>query len=187
MAEKDLESEVIEIEPGKISDELMEYNPYGVIPTLVDRNLVVYKLEIITEYLDERFPYPPLMPAYPIARAESRLFLYRITQDWFSLADEIVANPQNNVARCDLHDSLIASTEAVSDTPFFASAEFSMLDCYVAPLLWRLPNYGINLEGVSGKLWQQYMKKIFARNSFQKSLTHDELYSRSQILKGFGS
>lgn len=182
MAEKSLESEIVEVESDKISSELIEYNPYGVIPTLVDRDLVVYTPDIIIEYLDERFPHPPLMPAYPVARAETRLFIYRIVQDWYSLADRIVANAKDEEARRDLHDTLISSTEAVSSTQFFMNEEFSILDCYVAPLLWRLPEFRIELEGVAGKHWQRYMKEVFARNTFKKSLTNYEIYRRTQIL-----
>lgn len=182
MAEKSIDGDIVEIESSKICEDLIEYNPYGIIPTLVDRDLVVYTPSIIVEYLDERFPHPPLMPVFPVARAETRLFIYRIVEDWYSLADRLVLDPNDSAARKDLHDTLISSSEAVSGSIFFMNDEFSILDCYVAPLLWRLPEFQIELEGIAGKHWKRYMNNVFSRNTFKSSLTHEETYRRTQIL-----
>ena len=123
------------------------------VPTLVDRELVLYKAQIIMEYLDERFPHPPLMPVYPVARGTSRLMMYRIERDWYALADTILTGTKKEAeaARQELKESILALAPVFADTPFFMSEEFTLVDCYLAPLLWRLPVYGIELSGTGAK------------------------------------
>lgn len=176
LAEKGVTYEVNYIEPGQPSEDLMQLNPYpDNVPTLVDRELVLYRSQIIMEYLDERFPHPPLMPVYPVARGTSRLMMYRIERDWYSLAEQINAGGKKaDEARQELRESLLALAPAFAETDYFMNEEFTLVDCYLAPLLWRLPAYGIELSGPGSKEIKAYMLRVFKRNSFQDSLTETE-------------
>ena len=174
LAEKGVSVDVIHVEPEHVPEELAELNPYNTVPTLVDRELVLYKSRIIMEYLDERFPHPPLMPVYPVARGSSRLMMHRIQHDWYSLADRVTRNDRADEARKELKESILSIAPIFADTSYFMSEEFGLMDCYMAPLLWRLPEYQISLEGSGAKEITQYMKRVFARNSFKESLTEVE-------------
>jgi RNA polymerase-associated protein len=151
-------------------------NPYGTVPTLIDRELALYEAKIIIEYLDERFPHPPLMPVYPVARGRSRLMMHRIESDWYSLAKIILTGSADDAAkaRVDLKESLLSVAPILNEAPYFMSEEFSLVDCYLAPLLWRLPAFGIELVGQGSKELKTYMLRLFERESFQASLTEAE-------------
>lgn len=179
LAEKEVPYDLVELENGAVTPELLDYNAYGMVPTLVDRDLVVYNAPIIVEYLDERYPHPPLMPVYPVARAEARVFVYRILQDWYTLVRRIEAAPSDEKLKKELADTLLSTVDAVKSTPFFLGEELSVLDCYVAPILWRLPELGVTLKGKGSKDWQKYMTAIFERTSFRRSLTAEELNRRA--------
>ena len=172
LAEKGVGVEISYTDPGSMPEELFELNPYGTVPTLVDRELVLYKSHIIMEYLDERFPHPPLMPVYPVSRGQSRLMMHRIEQDWYSLAGRIFRGEGNvESTRNDLREALLSLAPIFAETPFFMSEEFSLVDCYLAPLLWRLPALGISLTGAGSKEIHDYMTRIFDRAAFKASLT----------------
>lgn len=165
------------MDPSNLPDELASLNPYNTLPTLVDRELVLYEAGIMMEYLDERFPHPPLLPVYPVARAESRLWVYRIQRDWCTLADIIFANKDDaavSKARKELRESLIATSAIFAEKPYFMSDEYSIVDCYTAPLLWRLPVMGIELPEKQTKHLHEYMDRLFERESFQASLSEAE-------------
>tara|TARA_B100001094_G_C18193230_1_gene808769 strand:+ start:2274 stop:2909 length:636 start_codon:yes stop_codon:yes gene_type:complete len=174
LAEKGVVAEVVEVEPDDLPEELMELNPYNTVPTLVDRDLVLYESRIIMEYLDERFPHPPLMPVYPVARASSRLMMSRILKDWYSLAAMIYAKDNMESHQKQLQESLLSVSSVFGNSSFFMSDEFSLLDCYIAPLLWRLAELGVQLEGQPAHPIHTYMKQIFNRQSFKASLTDVE-------------
>lgn len=163
----------------KAKDEMAQLNPYGNSPTLVDRDLVLYQSDIIMEYLDERFPHPPLMPVYPVARARSRLMMYRINRDWYSCLDKIenvsveTRSSEVTKARKELKEGLISIAPIFNEMPFFLSEEFSLIDCCVAPLLWRLPILGIELPS-QAKNMITYAERLFERESFIASLTETE-------------
>ncbi len=182
LAEKGVAVEIVDADPNHLPEELAELNPYNSLPTLVDRDLVLYESQVIMEYLDERFPHPPLLPVYPVARAQSRLFVYRIQRDWCGLVDTIVAGRSKETvidrARKELRESLIATTPIFKDKPFFMSDEFTLVDCCVVPILWRLPVLGIELPPKQGKPMQDYMDRMFDRDSFQASLSEIELDMR---------
>jgi RNA polymerase-associated protein len=145
------------------------------VPTLIDRELGLYQANIIMEYLDERFPHPPLMPVYPVMRGRSRLMMHRIDTDWYSLAEKIINNTSDAAqARKELTEALLAVAPIFSEAPYFMSEEFSLVDCYLAPLLWRLPEFGIELNGAGSKELKEYMIRLFERESFQASLTEAE-------------
>ncbi|MBM7455507.1 RNA polymerase-associated protein [Oceanisphaera litoralis] len=174
LAEKGVSVEISHVEPDSLPEEMLELNPYGTLPTLVDRELVLYESHIIMEYLDERFPHPPLMPVYPVARGTSRLMMHRIAQDWYSLVKRIQRNEKADEARKELREALLAVAPVFAEYPYFMSEEFSLVDCYMAPLLWRLPSLGIELSGRGAKELKTYMIRLFERESFQASLTEDE-------------
>jgi len=175
LAEKGVGVEISYTDPSKLPEDLMELNPYGTVPTLVDRELVLYKSHIIMEYLDERFPHPPLMPVYPVSRGQSRLMMHRIEQDWYSLAAQIFRGEGDvATARNDLREALLSLAPVFAEMPYFMSEEFSLVDCYLAPLLWRLPALGIELTGAGANDILAYMNRIFSRSSFKASLTDQE-------------
>jgi len=182
LAEKGVAVEIVDVDPAHMPEDLKDLNPYNSLPTLVDRDLVLYESMVIMEYLDERFPHPPLLPVYPVARAQSRLLVYRIQRDWCGNVDTIVAGRSKDtvIDRCrkELRESLIAVAPVFAEKPYFMSEEFTLVDCCVAPILWRLPVLGIDLPPKQGKPIMDYMDRIFDRDSFQASLSEAELDMR---------
>ena len=176
LAEKGVSVDICQVDMNNLPEELLELNPYGSVPTLVDRDLVLYTSRIIMEYLDERFPHPPLMPVYPVARGESRLYMQRIEKDWYSLMNTIQSGTaaQADAARKQLREELLAIAPVFTQKPYFLSDEFSLVDCYLAPLLWRLPVLGVELVGAGAKELKGYMTRVFERDSFLASLTEAE-------------
>jgi len=175
LAEKGVTVDVLEVKEEK-PEELLEVNPYGTVPTLIDRDLVLYDSNVIMEYLDERFPHPPLLPVYPVARAHSRMMMHRIDTDWYKLADIIKKGSaaEAEEAAKQLRDSLTAITSVFSSQPYFLSEEYSLVDCCIAPLLWRLPALGVKLPPAKAKILAKYEDKLFEREAFQASLTEHE-------------
>jgi RNA polymerase-associated protein len=172
LAEKDINVEVVHVQVDQRPEELHDLNPYGGVLTLVDRDLVLYEEHIIMEYLDERFPHPPLMPVDPVSRANNRLFRYRIERDIYGLAGALEQEPRDETRR-ELRDHLLAIAPLFAHRPFFMSDEFSLVDCYLAPVLWRLPHYRVQLPA-QGRALLQYAERIFLRDSFRESLTELE-------------
>jgi RNA polymerase-associated protein len=175
LAEKGMNVEIVNIDPDNLPEDLIDLNPYQSVPTLLDRELVLYDPQVITEYLDERFPHPPLMPVDPVSRARSRLALYRIKMDWYSLIGDLESGVEKTVAksRKTLRDSLAASVEVFGAKPYFLSDEFSLVDATIAPILWRLRHYRIDLPA-QAKPVLEYAERMFARESFKASLTEAE-------------
>jgi len=176
LAEKNINIEISNVAGPDLPEDLMDLNPYHTVPTLIDRDLTLYDSRVIVEYLDERFPHPPLMPVDPVTRAQFRLALFRIEKDWYSIAEEAEASGDSKLAtrpRKMLRESILQSTEIFASRPYFLSEEFSLVDCTIAPLLWRLPVYGIDL-GADAEPIEAYMNRVFARRSFQQSLTELE-------------
>lgn len=189
LAEKSIGIDLVEVDRDMPS-EIADLNPYHTVPTFADRELVLYESRIIMEYLDERFPHPPLLPVYPVARAESRQLIYRIERDWCPLVDTILtaakgltATKGDEKARCDLRDELLTIAPIFAEKSFFMSDEFSLIDCCMAPILWRLDVLGIELPATKqSKPLLAYMERLFARPSFKVSLSareRDMLNSRA--------
>jgi RNA polymerase-associated protein len=178
LAEKGVTVDVVEIDRAHPPAELAELNPYNTLPTLVDRDLVLYESKVMMEYLDERFPHPPLLPVYPVARAESRLYIHRIEKDWCVLVDAILHTRSEKViekSTKELRESLLAIAPIFSEKPFFMSEEFTLVDCCLAPILWRLPSLGIEFRASKQvKPLLAYMDTLFNRESFQASLSEQE-------------
>jgi RNA polymerase-associated protein len=175
LAEKGINVEIIYVDPANPPEDLIELNPYASVPTLVDRDLVLYDSQVIMEYLDERFPHPPLMPVDPVSRGSTRMTLKRIQRDWDPLVDTLERDSGtiSDKARKDLQESLIVVTPIFAQKPFFMSDEFSLMDCAVAPILWRLSKYNIELPA-STKPLKDYCKRIFQMDSFRASLSDSE-------------
>ena len=175
LAEKGIAVNIIYTDPNNPPEDLLTINPYSSLPTLVDRDLVLYEPNIITEYLDERFPHPPLLPVYPVARAKCRLIIYRIEHDWLSLVNTIQTSPEYEADKAsqELRSQLITIAPVFSEAPYFLSEDFSLADCCLAPMLWRLKSLNIDLPQ-QVKPVHEYMKRIFARDSFQESLSDSE-------------
>jgi len=178
LAEKGVTVEIHDVDADNKPAELADINPYNSLPTLVDRELVLYQPNVMMEYLDERFPHPPLLPVYPVARAESRLLIHRIEKDWCNLVDTIFdANAKEkdkDAARKELKEGITAIAPIFKEKPYFMSDEFSIVDCCMAPILWRLPAMGIELSGKAVEPLFHYMERMFERESFQASLSEAE-------------
>jgi RNA polymerase-associated protein len=178
LAEKGVSVDLVEGVDGVPVPELGDLNPYNTMPTLIDRDLILYESKVMMEYLDERFPHPPLLPVYPVARAESRLFMYRVERDWCSLVDTILHSSDAGavaVARRDLGDSMAALSPIFAEKPYFMSEEFTLVDCCIAPILWRLPALGVDLRATKQtKPLFNYMDSLFGREAFQESLSIQE-------------
>lgn len=182
LAEKGVAVDIVEVDPSNMPEDLATINPYNSVPTLLDRELVLYESTVIMEYLDERFPHPPLLPVYPVARAQSRLFIYRIEKDWSGRVDLLMAGKGRETvrdkARNELRESIVSIAPIFDEVLFFMNDEFTLVDCCVAPILWRLNVLDIKLPERSTRPMQKYMQKMFERDSFRASLTESELEMR---------
>jgi len=178
LAEKGVTVDLVEGDTAHPPAELGDLNPYNSMPTLVDRDLVLYESHVMMEYLDERFPHPPLLPVYPVARAESRLFMWRIERDWCTLIESIQNSRSDNVvkkATKELRESILAIAPIFAEKPSFMNDEFTLVDCCIAPILWRLPSLGVDIRpSKQSKPLLAYMDALFNRESFQQSLSEQE-------------
>jgi stringent starvation protein A len=148
----------------------------------VERDLVLFDSRIIIEYLDERYPHPPMMPVDPITRARFRLTMYRLERDWYGLAADIEQSTDRkkaDEARKTLHDSILANVEVFRAQPYFQSAEFTLVDATIAPVLWRLPSWGIKLPTEQAAPVLQYERRVCLRPAFRRSLSWAERAMRA--------
>ena len=173
LAEKGINYEATDVDLDDTPEDLKDLNPYNEVPTLVDRDLVLYGHQVIMEYLDERFPHPPLMPVDPVSRARNRLMLKRIERDWYTLSNKIARGEDVENTRKELADSLLTVAPIFEQKKFFMSDDFTVMDCAIAPLLWRLQHYGVQLPSSAGALIT-YAASVFNREAFKESLTEAE-------------
>ncbi|MGE3771559.1 MAG: glutathione binding-like protein [Gammaproteobacteria bacterium] len=179
LAEKDVNVEIAFVTDETKPDDLHDYNPYHTLLTLIDRDLVLYDAQIMLEYLDERYPHPPLMPVDPVSRANNRQIRYRITRDLLAQTERIARGDADAAdARRAIGDNLHAIAPALNHQPYFLSDEYTLVDCCFAPLLWRLPHYGVKLSAQAKSLLR-YADKLFAREAFRASLSAAERAMRS--------
>lgn len=173
--EKDVECQIVDVDVDHKPRELADLNPYNQVPTIVDRELVLYESLIIMEYLDERLPHPPLMPVDPVNRARVRMMLMRFDRDWYSLLPTITGSDKRAAtkARNTLRDGLTVISPIFKDQPYLLGEEMSLVDCSLAPILWRLPFYGVSLPR-QAKPMLEYAERLFERKSFKASLTEAE-------------
>ncbi|MDN3517398.1 glutathione S-transferase N-terminal domain-containing protein [Aquisalimonas lutea] len=175
LAEKGIQAEIHNVDADAVPEDLMELNPYGGVPTLVDRDLCLYEPKIIVEYLDERFPHPPMMPVDPVSRAKARLAQYRIERDWYGLLEDLEHGDKaarERAARA-LREELIAADELFAQEEWFLSEERTVMDLALAPLLWRLARYGAD-PGDDAPALRAYRERLFGLDVFQASLTDVE-------------
>lgn len=182
LAEKGVAVEILDVDIANKPEDLVDLNPYGSLPTLIDRDLVLYQSQVIMEYMEERFPHPPLLPVYPVARAQSRLLVFRIQKDWCGLVDTLMAGTSRESvlekARKELRERLISVAPIFDEKPYFMSDDFTLVDCCVAPILWRLEELGIELPLKQTSGIQKYMQRNFDRETFQASLSEAEMDMR---------
>ncbi len=179
LAEKGVAVDIVDVDPNKRREDLVDINPYNSLPTLLDRELVLYEANVIMEYLDERFPHPPLLPVYPVQRALSRLWITRVEKEWSAKLDLLMAGKGRETvltrARKELRESIIAIAPIFGEMPYFMNEEFTLVDCCVAPILWRLKEVGITLPEKSTRPLLKYMQTMFEREAFRESLTETEI------------
>ena len=175
LAEKGVSCEIEDYAPSMVPNELADVNPYNSLPTLLDRDLVLYDSKVMMEYLDERFPHPPLLPVYPVARAQCRLWMQRIERDWSPIVDRLMNAEGTADDAKELGQSLIGIAPIFDEMPFFLSEEFTLTDCCLAPILWRLNEMGVTIpKKRQTKPLFDYMRRIFSREAFQESLSATE-------------
>ncbi|HHI76053.1 MAG TPA: stringent starvation protein A [Gammaproteobacteria bacterium] len=181
LAEKSVTCDIVDVDPLELPEDVQDLNPYGTVPTLVDRDLALYDSRIVCEYIDERFPHPPLLPVDPVSRATTRLYMFRVENDWYPLVDTILAGGKAATkARKELSEGLIAAAPVLAANPFFMSEEYTLVDATLAPLLWRLPMLGIELGGNAGKQVNTYAAQMFTRPGFVRSLSEAEREMRGK-------
>ena len=172
LAEKGLNVEIIHIEQDRSAvADLAELSPYGEPPTLVDRDLVVYDPRIILEYIDERYPHPPLMPVDPVLRAQYRLAIFRMESDLYALCDDLESTPAVARKARERMTELLTQLAAEFSPREYIGEDFSLVDCTLAPILWRLDHYGVKLPERHGKQLSRYAQRLFARPAFAESLS----------------
>ena len=176
LAEKGINVDIVNVSVDEsAAADLAELNPYNRSPTLVDRDLVLYDAGVINDYLDERYPHPPLMPVDPVSRAQLRLVHFRVIKDWYSLAYEIERSTGKKAEQAakQLKEGIVAANELFKVSDYILSDELSLVDCTLGPLMWRLAHYGVKL-GKPGASVEAYAHRVFSRPSFKSSLTQAE-------------
>ena len=176
LAEKDITCEIRESSLEETSEEILSINPYHNLPILVDRELGLYDTGVMMEYLDERFPHPPLLPVYPVARANSRTLMLRIDREWCPLIDLLIEGKKTEKELMKIREELLHEISSIAPTfkefKYFMSDEFTLVDCCFAPILWRLSSVGIKLPvNRHLKPLLDYQKNVFERPGFLDSLS----------------
>ena len=171
--EKEIAAELHEVDTNNLTEELKIISPYNDFPTLVDRELIIQNSRVIIEYLDERFPHPPLLPVDPVARAKFRLALHRIEQQWYPEFNDSYKNGTlTDSFKEKIKNYFLEIVPFISDK-FFMSDDFGLVDCSLAPLLWRMKHLNVEIPE-NKKIIEKYAERIFSRESFQNSLTETE-------------
>jgi len=173
--EKGMDFQVIDVDVYNKPEDLAVMNPYNTVPVLVERDLILYEANIINEYIDERFPHPQLMPPDPVMRARARLFLHRFENELFC---HIAGLESSNAkvaekARAAVRENLTQISPVFTKQKFMLGDEFSMLDVAIAPLLWRLDHYGIQLDKEAAPL-MKYAERLFSRPAYIEAMTPAE-------------
>ncbi|MEY2777135.1 MAG: hypothetical protein RLY30_1233 [Pseudomonadota bacterium] len=177
--EKGMDFEIRDVDLFNKPEDISVMNPYGQVPILVERDLMLYESNIINEYIDERFPHPQLMPADPVQRARARLLLLNFEREVFIHLDAIEKQDAKRIdrARAIIRDRLSQLAPVVTKSKFMMGEEFTMIDVALAPLLWRLDHYGIELPKTAAPVLK-YAERIFARPAFFEALTPSEKVMR---------
>ncbi len=180
LREKDIECDVVFDSDKQVEETVAELNPYGETPTLADRDLILYDGIVVSEYLDERFPHPPLMPSDPTTRAKARVMMARLRRDWLDDVQNCISSGAKLEKRLNrsLSDGLVAMSNHFTENKYVLGEEFSLVDAYLAVLLWRLPRLQVNLPLQGGGILD-YGKRMFAKQEFQESLSAAEREMRA--------
>jgi stringent starvation protein A len=175
LAAKGVSYDMVTVDPANPPEDLIDLNPYHSVPTLVERDLVLYAASVVSEYLDERYPHPPLMPVDPLSRARLRLSMLRLEHEWVPNVQAIQNGnkAQIEVGRKRLKELLLSSLPLFKAYKFFLNPEMSLADCALAPIIWRLPALGIALPK-EAKPIEDYGMRIFRNPGFLRSLTNEE-------------
>ena len=179
LAEKDITAEIIESKAEDMPDDIISISPYQKLPILIDRDLAIHDPSVMMEYLDERFPHPPLLPVYPVARANSRTLMLRIDREWCPMVDELIEQNKSAKELMKIREELLHEISSIAPTfkeyKYFMSDEFTLVDCCFAPILWRLPSVGIKLP-VNRHLKPliDYQNEVFDRPGFLDSMSSIE-------------
>lgn len=175
LAAKGVSYDMVAVDPQNPPEDLIDLNPYSSVPTLVERDLVLYPASVLCEYLDERYPHPPLMPIDPLSRARLRLGMLRVEHDWVPhiQAIQLGTKQQAEAGRKRIRELLTAAVPLFKASKFFLSSEMSLADCTMAPIVWRLEALGISLPK-DGKAIEDYGARIFRSPGFARSLTPQE-------------
>ncbi len=186
LAEKDISAEIRESKQNETSDEILSISPYFKLPILVDRDLAIYDPSVIMEYLDERFPHPPLLPVYPVARAKCRTLMLRIDREWSPMIDTLIEGKKSDKESMKIREELLHEISSIAPTfkefKYFMSDDFTLVDCFFAPILWRLPSVGIKLPiNRHLKPLIDYQNTIFERPGFLDSLSSLERDLKSEF------
>ena len=186
LAEKDISAEIRESKQNETSDEILSISPYFKLPILVDRDLAIYDPSVIMEYLDERFPHPPLLPVYPVARAKCRTLMLRIDREWSPMIDTLIEGKKSDKELMKIREELLHEISSIAPTfkefKYFMSDDFTLVDCFFAPILWRLPSVGIKLPiNRHLKPLIDYQNTIFERPGFLDSLSSLERDLKSEF------
>lgn len=176
LAAKGVSYDFIPVDPTRPPEDLIDLNPYHSVPTLVERDLVLYAASVVSEYIDERYPHPPLMPIDPLSRARLRLAMLRIEHDWVPQvqAMQLGNKTQSDAAKKRLSELLVQSVPLFKASKFFLNTEMSLADCAIAPIIWRLDSLGVALPKDGGKAIEDYGNRIFRNPGFVRSLTEEE-------------
>lgn len=182
LAAKGIPHELVVIDPQQPPDELKQFNPYANVPTLVDRELAIYEVDVLCEYLDERYPHPALLPMDPHARARVRLSVKRIEREWLQLVDPILTGTkaQAEAGRKKLKDGLLSAVPVFKASKYFLNPDMSVADCALAALIWRLPMLGVNL-GKEGQAISDYGDRFFRNPAYNRSMTETERMMRPPL------
>ncbi len=174
--EKGMDFQVIDVDVFNKPEDLAVMNPYNRVPVLVERDLILYEANIINEYIDERFPHPQLMPADPVMRARARLFLHRFEQELFCHIEGLESGVAKTVekARIAVRENLTQISPVFGKQKYMLGDEFSMLDVAIAPLLWRLDHYGIQLDNKDAAPLMKYAERLFSRPAYSEAMTPSE-------------
>lgn len=175
LAAKGVTYEMIPVDSANPPEDLVDLNPYHSVPTLVERDLVLYAASVVCEYLDERYPHPPLMPVDPLSRARIRLAIQRIELDWVPQVQAMQGGTKSQIeaARKRMKELLMQSLPLFKASKFFLNPEMSLADCALTPIIWRLPSLGVELNK-DLKVIDDYGMRIFRNPGFMRSLTSEE-------------
>lgn len=186
LAEKGISVNIIYVDYNRnILEKNLIIKNFNSFPVLIDRDLIIEEIDIITEYLDERFPYPPLLPVYPVSRAKCRLMISKIEREWFPIVNDISSKDKqiSENARNELKNQIVIISQLFSENLFFLNDDLSLVDCCIAPIFWRLKYFGITLpKQTQTQYIFDYIKRIFSRESFKLSLSDFEREMDNNII-----